>query len=230
MSKIYGYREEDVAKLAKFLAKEKEGKLIDKFEKFAKENGKAKGTVRNLYYAVAKRSNEDEDFCNTHFNGKPLAVEKIELFSSEQERQLIKNILRGKAKGQSVRKVIRGLCSDEKTALRFQNKYRNACTNNVDLVNEIKDELKKEGIIIQEKSKKNQPIVSDAQLNRLKVEINNLVSKISSKERRENQILKSKISVLEKENLRLSTLLYGNLNKERALAFFRQGDGESVIH
>ena len=230
MSKIYGYREEDIVKLAEFLSREKVGKLTDRFEKFALESGKAKGTVRNLYYAVAKRASVDKEFCKTHFSGQPLSVEKIELFSKEQERALIKDILKGKATGQSVRKVIRGLCNDEKTALRFQNKYRNACATNPTLIEEIKTELEGEGVKIKEKQAKGERMVSDAQLGRVKNEINNLVNRISLKERKENELLKCKITALEKENLRLSTLLYGGQRKDGALNFFSQHEGKGVVH
>ena len=59
MGKIYGYKNDDVIELAEFLSKEKQGKLTDKFQKFADEHGKAKGTVRNLYYALAKMSKNE---------------------------------------------------------------------------------------------------------------------------------------------------------------------------
>ena len=93
MDKIYGYKQEDVIKLAQFLNEEKNGRLTDKFEKFATATGKAKGTIRNLYYALAKKSNVDQKFCQEFFGGNALKVDKIVEFSDCEERQLIKQIL-----------------------------------------------------------------------------------------------------------------------------------------
>jgi hypothetical protein len=63
MEKIYGYKEKDVIGLAEFLKKKGTLNLSETFVEYGRENGKAKGTVRNLYYALAKRSNFDKEFC-----------------------------------------------------------------------------------------------------------------------------------------------------------------------
>ena len=89
MNKIYGYKEKDVVGLAQFLLERDKGSLSSKFNEYAMLSGKAKGTVRNLYYALAKKSKEDKDFCNKILNGKQLNVGKIVEFSESEEKQFI---------------------------------------------------------------------------------------------------------------------------------------------
>lgn len=230
MSKIYGYKEEDVIKLAEFLVEQKQGKLTEKFEKFARQTGKAKGTVRNLYYALAKMSQNDLEFCKRYFNGQSLKVDKIVEFSDCEERQLIKQILLKKSQGQSVRSAIKDLSlGDEKTALRYQNKYRNAVMKKPELINEIKNQLKKDGVVFDDQVKRIDVCIDETQFLKVKKQINQLVLRISSKERKENEYLRAKVEVLEKENLRLSNQLYGKSGAE-AIKFFRTRSGEGVIH
>jgi hypothetical protein len=66
MEKIYGYKEKDVFALANFIKEKGELPLSTLFERFGAINGKAKGTVRNLYYALAKKSNADKEFCQKY--------------------------------------------------------------------------------------------------------------------------------------------------------------------
>ncbi len=233
MSKIYGYREKDVLELAQFLLKEKEGQLSEKFQRFAINSGKAKGTVRNLYYALAKMSQSDQEFCDKYLGGKAVEVEKIVSFSEVEERKLIKDILTLTSRGVSVRKAIKELSEgQEKVALRYQNKYRNAISKKPELIKEIKEQLKEEGVIFKEKDAKNERFIkiSDEQFEKLKKEIDGLVGRIQLKERKENEYLRQKIAVLEKENLRLANLLYRGDRKVEVLDFFRAGDGKGHVH
>lgn len=56
MDKIYGFKQKDVEKLIKYLDGKQGGSLSKAFEEFAAATGKSKGTVRNMYYAVAKKA------------------------------------------------------------------------------------------------------------------------------------------------------------------------------
>ncbi len=232
MEKIYGYKEKDVYALAEFIKEKGETSLSNVFEKFGALYGKAKGTVRNLYYAVAKKSNLDKEFCQKYLGGKPIKISKIEEFSKQDEKQLIKDILIKKNKGKSVRSIIMEMANgDAKTALRYQNKYRNAIKNNPELINEIILEINSQGEKVSiENNMHKKSIVSDAQFNKLKSEIDSLVEKISSKIKKENQYLKERINRLENENLKLISILYGSPNPTDARKFFSALKPKEFMH
>lgn len=232
MEGIYGYKEKDVIGLAKFIDERKGQSLSKTFESYAVISGKAKGTVRNLYYALAKHSQKDVEFCNRYLKGKPLTVNKIVEFEEAEEKRIIKEILLAKKDGRSVRSKIMELADgDGKLALRYQNKFRGAVKNKPRLIAEIVEELKKEGkdvFISQEKDTSN--MISEVQLKRLKTEINNLVMRISEKTLKENRLLKERVAYLESENLKLSSKLYGNVGVVDALKFFRSRGGENAVN
>ena len=211
MEKIYGYKEKDVIQLAKFISERKDKTLTKTFKEFAVEHGKSKGTVRNLYYALAKLSNKDQEFCDKYLNGQPIFVSEVENFSKEQEKELVKKVLLLKHQGKSVRNAINILANGEaKLALRYQNKYRNFIKTKREELNLLIEEIKKEnGITIELETIKTQEYFNEFQLKRLKTEINGLVSKISQDLQKENQMLKERINFLQSENLKLNRLLYG---------------------
>lgn len=211
MEKIYGYKEKDVIQLAKFISERKDKTLTKTFKEFAVEHGKSKGTVRNLYYALAKLSNKDQEFCDKYLNGQPIFVSEVENFSKEQEKELVKKVLLLKHQGKSVRNAINILANGEaKLALRYQNKYRNFIKTKREELNLLIEEIKKEnGITIELETIKTQEYFNEFQLKRLKTEINGLVSRISQELQKENQMLKERINFLQNENLKLNRLLYG---------------------
>ena len=138
MDKIYGYKQKDIIGLAEFLMKNQQSSLASLFEKFSVISGKAKGTVRNLYYALAKKSNMDKEFCDKYLNGNPIKISKIIEFDELEEKQLIKNILRSKTDKKSVRSIIMQMADgDAKKALRYQNKFRNALKTKPQMITEI---------------------------------------------------------------------------------------------
>lgn len=233
MSKIYGYKEKDIIALAEFIRSEKGKSLSDKFALFSEKYNKAKGTVRNLYYALAKQSNIDNEFCQKYLGGVPLSVCKVESFSPEEEKELIKKILISKKEGKSARSAIMELANgDGKLALRYQNKFRNALKNNPRLIAEIVKELKDNGQEVENFSSKKviKNLLSDKQMERLKNEINSLVGKIALKTQKENERLKERVSVLERENLRLSSLLYSDGKKLGAIRYFRARNSEDMLN
>lgn len=227
MEKIYGYKQDDVIKLAEFLKERKNQRLSSVFENFAQENNKAKGTVRNLYYALAKKSTEDSEFCLKYFDGKPLSVNKIIEFTEEQQKSLIRKVLLMKKQGRSVRSAIMELADgDAKLALRYQNKFRNEIKNNPELVKSIALEI---GDSVHELTNNFSGKISDAQFKRVKSEINGLVDRISLKVRKENVLLKERIGVLERENQKLYALLVDK-NKIDAIKYFRLKDQRSLLN
>ncbi|MBE5754907.1 MAG: hypothetical protein E7340_06235 [Clostridiales bacterium] len=232
MDKIYGYKEKDVLGLAEFL-KTRGGESLSKvFESYGEKFGKAKGTVRNLYYAVAKRSAEDSDFCERYLDGKPLSVGKIIEFDEQEESALIKKVLIAKTFGRSARSCIMELAEgDAKVALRYQNKFRNAVKQKPQLIKTITEQLEMEGYDISKLSAKcEKQVISEENFERLKEEINAMVAKIAMRERKENQELKERVSALEKENLRLCTALYGDPKGINAIKFFKVGGEENMLN
>ncbi len=213
---LYGYKISDAVGLMKFLSENPHNSLSQNFSLYAKKLGKVKGTIRNLYYAVAKRSNLDKDFCNKYCGGKPIKIEDITPFSLEQERELIKSIIISNSKGESVRGAVLKLANgDSKLALRYQNKYRNALKYKQALVKEIKGELALAGIKVKENNHSKQ-VVNKFQYLRLKKEIDGLVERISLDLSEENVRLKQKVCMLETENYRLKKQLEGS-NAKRYL-------------
>ena len=213
MDKIYGYKMKDVTMLAEHLKLRGNNSLTSVFAEYGRKHGKAKGTVRNLYYALAKKSAEDQEFCQKYLGGKPLSVSKIVEFNECEERQLIKKILRGQSEGRSVRSTIMELANgDGKMALRYQNKYRNAIKNKPELIKLLAQELSQSGhdlSRLQINKSNDQHQENQKQLNQLKREIDGLIERISQKTKNENKALKERINSLEKENLRLLKIIYG---------------------
>ncbi len=233
MHKLYGFKESDAKELIKYL-KENKGKNLTKiFTEFALIHNKSKGTIRNLYYAIAKKSEEDKEFCAYYLDGKNLNVNKITAFNYEDEKVLVKKILIEKSKGRSVRSAINELADgDMKLALRYQNKFRNAIKKDSSCIKEAIKELR------QSKGYDFIPLntldtrtinVSDGIYKKLKTEIDSLVDRISKEVKRENLILKEKIAILEEENLKLKKMLFGASNAETAIKFLSEKEGENIL-
>lgn len=233
MDKIYGYKQKDVLALAEFLMQQKDTSLSSVFEEFGAIHGKAKGTVRNLYYALAKKSIEDKEFCQKYLNGKAIKIAKSKGFDENEEKQLIKTILERKTGGNSVRSIIMQMAGgDAKTALRYQNKFRNALKHKPELVTEIAMQIQGQGMDVKFKlkPKTSQSVISEQQFDKLKFEIDGLVQRISSKIQKENQYLKQRIGVLESENLKLIALLYGSDSAGDARKFFKSSTKKQFIN
>ena len=127
MNKINGYTEEEAKNLIEFIkdGKSKGKTLTYLFETYGLKRGRAKGSVRNYYYALMKNEKQDERIVRL-LDGSRLSVEKIREFTEEETDRVLKDILTEKSKGLSVRRAIFNLSGgDDKLMLRLQNKYRN---------------------------------------------------------------------------------------------------------
>ena len=232
MEKIYGYKKEDLIGLARLLVEKNNAPLKEIFREYSISSGKAVGTVRNLYYALAKLSALDKEFCDKYLNGTIVKVEKAEMFDDKSEEKLVFDILSLKNQGCSIRKAVHRLANgDSKIALRFQNKFRNICRIKPSVLESISKKL---GVQNDEKveSKKNSIIdgekISEFLTTKLKREINGLVKRISDKVESENQYLKRRIAFLEMENLRLSSMLFGNNKSQETIKYFAKGQKEFI--
>ena len=222
MLKIYGYKEKDVLGLAEFIIKGNYKNLSQAFSDYANVSGKAKGTIRNLYYALARKSREDKEFANKYLGGEVFKVNSIVAFSDNEERQLIDTILKLTSDGRSVRSAIFELSKgDNKLALRYQNKFRNVVKHNPEILNQTKESANQR--------LETKVCVSEAQLSKLKSEINSLVNKIALSVKRENQRLLNRITVLEKQNKSLKAKLSSASDGQRVARFFVKNDTGALL-
>ena len=126
MNKINGYTEEEAKSLVQYVCERKSAgmNLSGIFADYAKKTGRAKGSVRNYYYALLRSGGDNR--VKSLLTGTGLKAEKIIQFTEEETDEILKAILLQKSKGISVRKAVLTLSNgDDKLMLRYQNKYRN---------------------------------------------------------------------------------------------------------
>ena len=126
MNKINGYTQEEATGLIEYVyAGKNAGKTLTYlFETYGKEHNRAKGSVRNYYYAFLKK--KDDMRVKSILAGKGLKAGEIKPFTEEETDEMLKKVLLEKSKGLSVRRAIMNIAAgDEKLMLRIQNKYRN---------------------------------------------------------------------------------------------------------
>ena len=143
MQKINGYTEEEAKELVEFVEEgRRSGKTLTAlFAEYGSRRGRARGSVRNYYYALMKNEQADERIVKL-LDGRELSVGKIRAFTEEEADEAIRSILLEKAKGMSVRKAIFRLSGgDDKLMLRLQNKYRNTLKKNPEKIAQISREL-----------------------------------------------------------------------------------------
>ena len=203
MNKINGYTEEEAKTLVDFI---KEGKQKGKtlsylFEAYGLSRGRAKGSVRNYYYALIKNEKEDERVVRL-LDGTQLSVEKIREFTEEETDETIRSILAEKSKGVSVRRAIFNIAKgDDKLMLRLQNKYRNVLKKQPERIEKIAKELGMEETYVPKTVK---PLPDkDFLRRRLENEINALYDRLAKALKEENERLKAENSRLKEENERL---------------------------
>ena len=189
MNKINGYTEEEAKRLVKYIpdGKKAGAPLSGLFAEYAKKTGRAKGSVRNYYYALL-RSTGDERVKNM-LSGTDLKAEKIIPFSELETDKILKDILVQKSKGVSVRKAVMNLAGgDGKLMLRYQNKYRNVLAKQPERLERIAAECGITGGGTDETRK------------RIENEINGLYDRLASSLKEENKKLTTLIKRLTDEN------------------------------
>lgn len=211
MNKINGYTEEEAKNLVEFI---KEGKQKGKtltylFETYGLKNGRAKGSVRNYYYALMKNEKSDERIVKL-LDGSELSVEKIREFTEEETDEALRSILAEKSKGLSVRRAIFNLAQgDDKLMLRLQNKYRNTLKKEPQRLMEIAAELGMSEDAIRGRretsAKEEKPRLPDRDFlrRRLENEINALYDRLTQALKAENTRLREENEQLKAENEKL---------------------------
>ena len=190
MNKINGYTEEEAKSLVEYIWEGKQAgeTLTYLFAAYGAAHGRAKGSVRNYYYALMKNRGKDERVVKL-LDGKQLSVEQIRGFTEEETDRVLRSILAEKSKGVSVRRAICNIAKgDDKLMLRLQNKYRNVLKKQPGRVEAIAAEM---GLETGEKSLLQR---------RLETEINALYDRLTRSLREENSRLSDENARLKKEN------------------------------
>ena len=205
MNKINGYTEEEARCLVEYI---KEGKSKGKtltylFETYGLRYGRAKGSVRNYYYALMRNEKGDERIVKL-LDGSKLKVEKIREFTEEETDEVLRQILTEKSKGLSVRRAIFNLAGgDDKLMLRLQNKYRNTLKKDPARIAGLAKELGVEewGGATGER----RTLTKELLERRLESEINALYDRLAQTLKEENERLRSENEKLKAENVSLKS-------------------------
>ncbi len=184
MNKINGYTEEEATGLIEYIYTGKNaGKTLSYlFETYGRAHNRAKGSVRNYYYAFLKKRGDER--VKRILEGKDLRAGEIRPFTEEETDEMLRKVLTEKSKGMSVRKAIRNLSEgDEKLMLRMQNKYRNLVKKQPERVQRVAREagLPEEKTFLQR---------------RLEREIDALYERIASDLKEENRLLREELEKL----------------------------------
>ena len=203
MNKINGYTQEEAKELVEYIkdGKRKGKTLTYLFACYGLERGRAKGSVRNYYYALMKNEKQDERIVKL-LDGSQLKVEKIREFTSEETDEALRSILAEKSKGFSVRRAIFNLAKgDDKLVLRLQNKYRNTLKKEPDRIARLAKEMgiPKETAFSGRRQQKSQTLPTPQNENmsersllqrRLENEINALYDRLAKALKEENERLR----------------------------------------
>ena len=188
MNKINGYTEEEAKSLVEYIYNgKKAGKTLSGlFASYAQKTGRAKGSVRNYYYALLRSTGDER--VKKMLSGKNLSAEKIMPFSEEETDEILKRILEQKSKGVSVRRAVLNLSGgDDKLMLRYQNKYRNVISKQPERIDRIMRENGIEG-------------GGDEIRKRIEDEINGLYNRLAQSLKEENKKLTALLKKLTDEN------------------------------
>ena len=210
MNKINGYTEEEAKNLIEFIkdGKSKGKTLTYLFETYGLKRGRAKGSVRNYYYALMKNEKQDERIVRL-LDGSSLCVEKIREFTEEETDRVLRDILTEKSKGLSVRRAIFNLSGgDDKLMLRLQNKYRNTLKKEPERIAAIAEKLgfneEVQRVHARAGGKKSErPALPDRDFlrRRLENEINALYDRLAQALKAENERLRTENKKLKEELL-----------------------------
>ncbi len=110
--------------------------LRDVFVSVGEQLRRKPNSIRNYYYAKVKEEPELAPGKST-----------FRAFDREELHQLLRDVLVAKGQGESVRAcVIRRAEGDRSAMLRYQNKYRSVLKNRPELLEQVAEELRREGL------------------------------------------------------------------------------------
>ncbi len=134
-----GWREDEIDRLWDGIRRANESgqPLRSVFEQMGETLGRKPNSVRNYYYMQLR----SRDSANVR------RAAPFETFTEAEVRALVKEVLRARAQGQSVRACVMALSQGDHTRmLRYQNKYRSVLKKRPELVEELVEELRREGV------------------------------------------------------------------------------------
>ena len=204
MNKINGYTEEEAKRLVEYIKDgRRTGKTLTKlFASYGAENGRARGSVRNYYYALMKNRKGDERIVKL-LDGSSLKVEEIREFTEEETETALRSILLEKSKGLSVRRAISNLSQgDDKLMLRLQNKYRNVLKKQPERLEKIAESMglsAEERKRLLESGRKPRRAEREFLQRRLENEINALYDRLTQALKEENEKLREENERLKNE-------------------------------
>ena len=187
MNKINGYTREEARAFVQYIyAGRRAGRTLSSlFEGYAQKSGRAKGSVRNYYYALLRSAGNKE--VRKLLRGTDLHAQPVQAFSDEETDRVLRAILAEKSKGISVRRAVLNLAGgDDKLMLRYQNKYRNVLTKQPERIKELMQECG-----------------GGRAVRRVEKEIDGLYDRLASDLREENLRLREKVKQLTDENAAL---------------------------
>lgn len=190
MEKINGYTKEEAQSLVKFVCEGKgQGKTLTKiFDEYAQRAGRAKGSVRNYYYALLKNCDNQE--VKKLLEGTSLKAEEVRPFTDEETDKILRAILVQKSKGVSVRRAVLNIAGgDDKLMLRYQNKYRNVMAKQPERIKKL---MKEAGYSVTDEAQK-----------AIENKINLLYDELNASLKEENKRLNAIIKRLTDENFLL---------------------------
>ena len=133
-----GWRQEEIDLLFSAVSEAAEqGKpLRDVFADVGVTLSRKPNSIRNFYYARVRETPE-------------LAARQTPFrsFTGDEVHQLLRHVLMGRGRGQSVRACVTDLAGGDRTGmLRYQNKYRSILKNRPEMLMEVAQELRMEGL------------------------------------------------------------------------------------
>ena len=154
------WKDEEIKQLFDIVEKNrKENKsLLSAFSEYAKLSGRKRNSIRNYYYQELSELQKNKSRANNlNINIKNHIVNESVLFSTDETREIISNILKLNSEGYSIRKACLKLANNNvELMVRYQNKYRSVLKSNPELINEITKELNIKNKVM-ETTKSNSP-------------------------------------------------------------------------
>ncbi|MBQ9195994.1 MAG: hypothetical protein IJ157_02030 [Clostridia bacterium] len=134
-----GWREDEIDRLWHEIqqANENGQPLRSVFEQMGQTLGRKPNSVRNYYYMQLRPR-----------DGRAMRrAAPFETFTEEEVRGLVRGVLSARARGQSVRAAVMTMSGgDHARMLRYQNKYRSVLKKRPQLIREVLEELRQEGV------------------------------------------------------------------------------------
>ena len=144
------WKNEEVINLFATVEKfKKENKsLLEAFAEYSKLSGRKRNSIRNYYYLeLANLQQNTERAKSLNINTSLHLISPVKSFSEEETNKVIKELLKLKCMGYSVRKACLKLANNDiNEMVRIQNKYRSLLKTNPNFIKSLLNSLKQEGL------------------------------------------------------------------------------------